>query len=235
MPLGSLLPQLPATVRAVQDDLTAGYRSGARRAVPLAIVVGAFGISFGVLWRAAGFGIGAPIVFSAVTFAGSAQFAVLSVLKVDGGVAAAITAGILLNVRYVPIGISIARGFTGGSLRRLVQSQLVVDESWAISIAGGRFDRRVLLGAGFLIYVAWVLGTAIGVAGGGSLGNPARFGLDAAFPALFLALLAPRLADRRGLAAALIGGALAAALIPVARPGVPIVAASLGCLAGLRR
>ncbi len=159
----------------------------------------------------------------------------LSVLNADGGVAAAVTAGILLNVRYVPIGISIARGFAGGPVRRLVQSQLVVDESWALSIAGGRFSRRVLLGAGFLIYLAWVVGTAIGVAGGGSLGNPARFGLDAAFPALFLALLAPRLSDRRGLAAALVGGTLAAALIPFARPGIPIVAAGLGCLVGLRR
>ncbi len=203
--------------------------------MPLAIAVGTFGISFGVLARSAGFGVWAPVVFSVATFAGSAQFAVVSVLKNDGGVAAAITAGVLLNVRYVPIGISIASGFVGGPLRRLAESQLVVDESWAISIAGGRFDRRVLAGAGALIYAAWVAGTAVGVGGGGALGDPARFGLDAAFPALFLALLAPRLASRRGVVAAVTGGVLAAALIPVARPGIPIIAASLGCLAGLRR
>jgi 4-azaleucine resistance transporter AzlC len=235
LPFRPLLPQLQAAVRAVQDDLSGTYLTGARRAVPLAIAVGTFGISFGVLARAGGFGIWAPLVFSAATFAGSAQFAVVSVLTAKGGVAAAITAGVLLNVRYVPIGISIATGFVGRLLRRLAESQLVVDESWAISIGGGRFDRRVLLGAGALIYAAWVAGTAIGVAGGGALGNPSRYGLDAAFPALFLALLAPRLVEGRAIVAAVTGGALAAALIPVARPGIPIIAATLGCLAGLRR
>jgi predicted branched-subunit amino acid permease len=180
-------------------------------------------------------GIWAPLAFSAATFAGSAQFAAVSVLKDEGGVAAAIAAAVLLNVRYVPIGISIASGFGGRVLRRLGESQLVVDESWAISIAGGRFDRRLLVGAGLVLYAAWVGGTAIGIVGGGVIGNPVRFGLDAAFPALFLALLAPRLHDRTALLAAVIGGTLAALLIPVARPGVPIVVASLGCLVGLRR
>jgi 4-azaleucine resistance transporter AzlC len=215
--------------------LNGAYLTGTRRAVPLAVAVGAFGVSFGVLARAAGFGVWAPLVFSAATFAGSAQFAAVSVLENHGAVAAAITAAVLLNVRYVPIGVSIAAGFFGGGLRRLVESQLVVDESWAISIAGGRFDRRVLVGAGLLLYAAWVGGTAIGVVGGGAIGDPARYGLDAAFPALFLALLAPRLAERRALLAALAGGGLAAALIPIARPGIPIVAASLGCLVGLKR
>jgi predicted branched-subunit amino acid permease len=188
-----------------------------------------------VLARAAEMGIWAPLVFSMATFAGSAQFAALSVLDHGGGLAAAITAAVLLNVRYVPIGISIASGFTGRTLRRLAEAQLVVDESWAISIGGGRFDRRVLVGAGLLIYAAWVAGTALGVVGGGVIGNPSRYGLDAAFPALFLALLAPRLRDRTALLAALIGGGLAAALIPFTQPGVPIVVASLGCLVGLRR
>jgi 4-azaleucine resistance transporter AzlC len=206
-----------------------------RRAIPLAIAVGAFGVSFGILARAAGFGIWAPLVFSAVTFAGSAQFAVVSVLKSDGGVAAAIAAAVLLNARYVPIGISVAGGFVGNALQRFGEAQLMVDESWAISIGGERFDRRLLVGAGSLIYVAWVAGTALGIVGGGAIGNPNRFGLDAAFPALFLALLAPRLRDRRALLAAVLGGALAAALIPVARPGIPIVAASLACLVGARR
>jgi predicted branched-subunit amino acid permease len=235
VPLGPVLPQLQAAVRAVQDDLTASYRTGARRAVPLAIAVGAFGISFGVLARAAGMGVWAPLAFSAATFAGSAQFAAVSVLNDRGGLAAAIAAAVLLNVRYVPIGISIARGFTGGQLRRLAEAQLVVDESWAISIGGTRFDRRLLVGAGLAIYAAWLGGTAVGVVGGGIVGDPRRYGLDAAFPALFLALLAPRLRDRRALVAALIGGSVAAALIPVARPGIPIIAASLGCLVGARR
>ena len=96
-------------------------------------------------------------------------------------------------------------------------------------------SRRVLLGAGALLYAGWVGGTALGVLGGSALGDPARLGLDAAFPALFLALLAPRLRERRALAAAVAGGALAAALIPVAPAGVPIIAAAAACFLGARR
>ena len=206
-----------------------------RLVAPLSVAVVAFGVSYGVLARTAHMGAFAPIVMSATTFAGSAQFAVASILHDRGGAAAAIAAAVLLNARYVPIGISIARGFTGGRARRLAESQLVVDESWAIAVGAGRFDRRVLVGAGLVLYAGWVGGTALGVLGGSALGNPNRLGLDAAFPALFLALVAPRLRERRALLAALAGGALAAALIPAAPPGVPIVAASAACLIGWRR
>jgi 4-azaleucine resistance transporter AzlC len=211
------------------------YKRGIRLIAPVAVAGFAFALSFGVLARAAGMASLAPIAMSATTFGGSAQFAALSVLHDGGGAATAIVAAVLLNLRHLPIGISIASGFTGGTARRLLESQLVVDESWAVSVGGGRFDRRVLVGAGGLLYVCWVGGTAVGVVGGSAIGNPNRFGLDAAFPALFLALAAPRLRERRALYAALLGGALAAALIPVAPPGIPIVAASAACLVGWRR
>ena len=117
-----------------------------------------------------------------------------------------------------------------------MESQLIVDESWALSARpDGSFDRRILLGAGLALYVAWVLGTIVGVLGGGVLGDPGRLGLDAAFPALFLALLVGQLRSRRAVAAAVAGGAIALALLPFAPPGVPLVAAVAGCLVGLRR
>ena len=83
--------------------------------------------------------------------------------------------------------------------------------------------------------MTWVLGTALGVLGGGFLGDPERLGLDAAFPALFLALLVGQLTTRRAVAAALAGGGIALVLLPFTPPGVPIVVAVLGCLLGLRR
>jgi len=86
----------------------ARYRKGIRVAVPFAVAVGAFGISFGVLAREAGIGSIASVVMSATTFAGSAQFAVASVLGTGGGVAAACIAALLLNARYGPIGMSVA-------------------------------------------------------------------------------------------------------------------------------
>ncbi len=197
--------------------------------------MGAFGVSFGVLARAAHMGIAAPIIMSLTTFAGSAQFAAAAVLADGGGIGAAVVAAILLNARYGPIGLSVSTALRGRLGTRFVQSQLVVDESWAVANQGdGRIDRALLVGAGLALYASWQLGTVIGVFGGDIIGDPETLGLDAAFPALFLALLAPQIRSRRGLTAAVAGGTIALALVPFARPGVPIIAASLGCLAGWR-
>ena len=212
------------------------YRDNVRAALAVAATVWFFGASFGLVARAAGMGVLAPLVMSATTFAGSAQFAVSSILGAGGGAAAAIAAAVLLNARYAPISISVAPLFHGRRLRRLLESQLIVDESWALASRGaGRFDRRILLGAGLLLYVSWVSGTAVGVLAGEALGNPKDLGLDGAFPALFLALLAPQLRAPRAALAAAAGGIIALALIPVTPAGTPIVAASAGCLLGLRR
>jgi 4-azaleucine resistance transporter AzlC len=207
-----------------------------RAILPLALAVFGFGLSFGVLARSAGMGVMAPIVMSATTFAGSAQFAAVSIAGAGGSVGAAVAAALLLNARYVPIGISVAPSLDGPLWRRFLLGQLTVDESWALSARGdGRFDVRTLAVAGFALFVAWISGTTIGVFAGNLLGNPTRFGLDAAFPALFLALLVPQLRPPRARGAAIAGGALALALIPVAPPGVPIIAASAACLLGWKR
>jgi predicted branched-subunit amino acid permease len=178
----------------------------------------------------------APIVMSITTFAGSAQFAAASIVDEDGAIAAAIAAAIFLNMRYAPIAISVAPLFRGPPWRRVLEAQLVVDESWAISNrGGGPFDLGLLLGAGLVLYPVWVLGTVIGVLAGDLLGDPEQLGLDAAFPALFLALLIPLLRTRVAIAAALGGAAVALALVPIAPPGIPIVAAAAVCLIGLSR
>ncbi len=211
-----------------------------RLAAPLGAAVGIFGVSFGILARAAGMGWLAPIVMSATTFAGSAQFAAVSVLASAGaaGVVAAVTAAVMLNSRYLPIGLSVAPALRGPAAARLLQGQLVVDESWAVaSLGGGRFDRRTLLVTGVVLYAAWVAGTTVGVVGGSALGDPSKLGLDAAFPALFLALLVQQLRGRGGrrpLAAAVLGSGIALALLPFTPAGIPIVAASAACLIGLR-
>jgi predicted branched-subunit amino acid permease len=124
----------------------------------------------------------------------------------------------------------------GRPLARATQGQVVIDESWAVShLGGGRYDPRLLVGAGLTIYAAWVLCSMIGVLAGQVLGDPETLGLDAAFPALFLALLAGQVRERRLVLAALAGAAVALAMVPLTPPGVPIVAAGLVCLAGLRR
>jgi 4-azaleucine resistance transporter AzlC len=209
-----------------------GARVGASL-VPAAVALGA---SFGVLARTAHLDAAAAIVMSATTFAGSAQVAAVSVLGAGGGVAAAGAAALLLNARYAPIGISIAQSFRGNLLKRVAESQLVVDESWALAGGGTkRFDKRVFLVVGLMLWVAWTGGTAVGVLLGSAIGDPSAFGLDGAFAALFVALLAMQLRDRWRVAAGTGGAVIAAALIPFTPPGVPIIAATAAVLVGSRR
>ena len=212
------------------------YRAGARAVAPLAIAAASFGAAFGILAQTAGMGAVAPIVMSATTFAGAAQFAAASVLDEGGGVLAAVGAAVLLNARYAAISLAVAPDFKGSRLRRFLESQLIVDESWAVAqVGGGRIDRRLLVGAGLVLFPFWVGGTAVGVLFGDVLGDPERLGLDAAFPALFLALLVTQLVNRRAVLAAVAGGLIALVLIPIAPPGVPVIAAAAVCLAGLVR
>ncbi len=211
------------------------FAHGARKVAPFSIAVLGFGISFGVLARPT-MGSIAPIVMSATTFAGSAQFAAASILGADGTLAAAVVAAVLLNARYAPIGLSVAPSLSGPWWSRLLRAQLIVDETWALSADGrGGHDPRIIVGGGLVLYAAWVIGTALGVLFGDLIGDPARLGLDAAFPALFLALLVPRLDRPEARVAALLGAAIALALTPIAPAGVPIIAAGLACLVGWRR
>ena len=212
------------------------YREGAKRIAALTPAALSFGAAFGVLARANGIDATAAIVMSATTFAGAAQFAAISVLHDGGTIAAAVAAAVLLNTRYLAISLAIAPAFEGTRLRRLFESQLIVDESWAVSQAGkGRVDRKILVGAGLVLFPFWVGGTAIGAVAGDVLGDPKKLGFDGALPSLFLALLVAQLVDRRAKIAALAGGAVALVLIPHTPAGIPVIAAAGVSLWGLRR
>src|ERR671910_1949836 len=151
------------------------YLAGARAGVPFALATFVLGISFGVLARSLGWGVVAPIVFSVITFSGSAQFAVVAVLGAGGGALAAIVAAILLNSRFLPMGVAVAPFLKGGPLRRGVGGQAGIDASWALaSRGGGRFDREVMIGASLPQVAAWIVGTAIGALGGNFIGNAER-------------------------------------------------------------
>lgn len=177
----------------------------------------------------------APIVMSAVLFAGSAQFAATAVLAAGGGAAAAIAAGVLLNLRYGPMGVALAPSLRGGWRRRAAVGQAMIDFSWAAASRGaGRFDAPFMVGTTLPSYPAWVGGTTVGVLAGDLIGDPAALGLDALFPAFFLALLLEgELRPRRPRVVAGLGAAIALALVPVTPPGMPVIAASCAALLGL--
>ena len=212
------------------------FRSGMRLGIPYAGASALLAISFGVLAEPL-MGPVAPIVMSALVFAGSAQFAAAAVLAAGGGAVAAIAAGILLNLRYGPMGIALAPSLRGGALRRAAIGQAMIDFSWAAaSRGGGRFDPPFMLGATVPSYPCWVGGTAIGVLAGDSIGDPAALGLDAIFPAFFLCLLVEgELRPGPPAVVAGLGSLIALVLIPFTPAGVPVIAASAAALLGLRR
>jgi 4-azaleucine resistance transporter AzlC len=213
---GSLLDERP-------EDT---YRAGLRAALPLVVPTGLIGVVFGVNAADAGWGSLAPIVMSVVVFAGSAQFALLSVLSDGGTLIAALAAAVLINMRFLVMGIALAPSLVGGRLRRTLEGQTLVDASFVLAANGdGTFARRRLIGATAPQFLVWILGTAVGVLAGDSIPDPEALGLDVLFPAFFLALLAAelRIPERRRIAAA--AAVIALVLVPIAPAGVPIVAA----------
>jgi len=216
--------------------MTAGFRAGVRAGLPFALAGGLLATSFGVLALDVGIPGWAAVLMSAIVFAGSAQFAAISIVAAGGGLGAAIGAAALMNSRFLPMGIALAPSLRGGAVSRAVQGQTVVDASWVMANqGGGRFDRHFLFGATAVQYVTWLGGTAVGALGGGLLGDTQALGFDAIFPAFFLALLLPELRDARARGVALAGGLIALALVPLAPPGVPVLAASVAALVGLKR
>ena len=209
------------------DSPRARLRAGIRRGLPFGIAVFAIAVSFGVLARPL-MGVVAPIVMSIVVFSGAAQFGSLAILAAGGGTGAAIAAGVLLNARYLAMGLALAPSLRGRALSRAGFAMTVVDASWAAASTGnGRFDPWYLVGATVPQYPGWVLGTVVGVLAGHALGDPRSLGLDALFPAFFVALLYEEVRGRRKAIAAGGGAAIALVLTPLTPPGLPILAAAL--------
>src|SRR3954452_19863180 len=215
-------------------DRNRRLREGLRAGVPFALASGLLALSFGVVAKGTWLSAGAAIAMSAIVFAGSAQFTAIAILSQGGTVAAAVVAAALVHSRFLPMGVALGPSLPGGPVRRAVQGQAIVDASWAIAGRGdGTFDRWLLFGSSAVQYLGWVGGTIVGALFGNVLGDPDKIGLDAIYPAFFLALLIEELDDRRSRFVALLGGLIAFALVPVAPAGVPVLAASFAALAGL--
>lgn len=218
------------------EEQHASFRRGLRLGFPFAAVGFFLSVSFGVLARQAGFSVAQASVTAMIVFAGSAQFAALSVVTAGGGIPAALTAGSLMNARFLAMGIALAPSLPGGPWRRAAQGQTVVDSSWALAHRGdGTFDRWLLFGTTLPQYVAWTLGSVVGAVSGDLLGDTDRLGLDAIYPVFFLSLLIAELRDRTSRRVALAGALVALALVPLAPPGIPILAASAVALVGVVR
>ncbi len=187
------------------------------------------GVSFGAIAVASGVSPVKTVAMSVFVFAGGAQFVAVGIAGAGGGAIAAVSAGLLLNVRHLPFGLAIGDLFRSRRAT-LLGSHLLIDESVAFAL--GQTDpavrRRAYWLAGGALFVAWNVGGLIGAVAGRAAGDPAVFGVDAAFPAALLALVLPTLRQRPALRVAVGGAAVALATAPFLPPGLPVLAALLG-------
>jgi predicted branched-subunit amino acid permease len=200
------------------------------------IATGAYGISFGALSVAAGLNIWQTIALSALLFSGASQFAVVGVVAAGGAGAAAVATSSLLGMRNGLYGLQMSRLLKVQGLRRLPAAQLTIDESTAVAIGQPELaaQRLGFWGTGITVYVLWNLSTILGAVVGDALGNPKRYGLDAAAPAAFCALLWPRLKSGDTRAVAAVAAVIALVVAPHAPAGVPVLVAALAAIvAGL--
>ncbi|GIU90733.1 MAG: hypothetical protein KatS3mg010_1832 [Acidimicrobiia bacterium] len=206
-----------------------------RDALGIGVATGAYGVSFGAISIAAGLSIAQTCALSALMFTGGSQFALVGSAGSPGAGAAT---AIMLGARNALYGVRLSPILRVRGVRRLAAAQLVIDESSAMAIAQreARAGRLAFWATGLAVFALWNLGTVAGALGAGALDDPDALGLDAAVPAAFLALLAPRMHGREPWSVAVGGAAVALALTPVAPAGVPVLcAAAVAVVVGLRR
>jgi len=204
---------------------------GTLRDIALVCVADAIvGASFGTITVSGGMHLWVPVTMSVLVFAGGAQFAAAGVALAGGSTAAVVVAGLVLNARLVPYGFAVADVLGGRWWTRLLGAHVVVDESVAFTLRQRDRQRRraAFWTCGLALFVCWNLAVAFGALAGTAIGDTGVFGLDAAFPAVALALVLPALADRGTRNAALLGAAIAVATTPFLPAGLPLLLALAG-------
>jgi 4-azaleucine resistance transporter AzlC len=217
------------------DDATA-RSSVLRSAVGIGLYAGAFGASFGALATGSGLSVGQAMTLSLVMFSGASQFAFTGVAAAGGSAVAAVAAALLLGLRNAFYGVSLTGILAPRGLARLWTAYFVLDETTAMAVGqpSRSLQRYAFWSTGLILCALWQVGSLLGALVGTAV-DPADFGLDAAAPAVFLALLWPGLRQREARWVAAGGAAVALALVPVAPQGVPVLAsAGVALIAGLR-
>lgn len=223
-PPGSSAAPLPAA-----DSWPPVRATVLRNAAAIGVTTGAYALSFGAIATAGGLSVLQTCLLSLLMFTGASQYALVGVLGGGGAPATAAATAILLGTRNVFYGLRLSSLLRVRGLRRLIAAELVIDESTAMSL-GQDDDRANRLGfwaTGASVYLCWNLGTLVGALGAQALPDPRAVGLDAAAPAAFLALLAPRVRSRATVAIALAAAAVAVATVPVLPVGGPVLLAAL--------
>lgn len=209
------------TRRLVQGDLA--------RDIGLVLLAdGIVGLSFGAIAVGSGLPVWLPMLLSVLVFAGAAQFLFVGIIAAGGNPVAAVLAGLLVNARHVPFGFAVG-DVLGSGWRKWVGTHVMIDETVAFALAQRDAERRkaAYWACGVGLFVCWNVGVVLGAVAGTAVSDTAALGLDAAFPAVLLALALPSLRDKATGAAALVGVAVALAATPVLPAGLPVLLALL--------
>ncbi len=200
-----------------------------RNALGIAVASGAYAVSFGALSTIAGLSLLQTCALSALMFTGASQFALVGVIGGGGSVWAGVMTAALLGSRNALYGLRLSALLDLRGWRHPAAAHFVIDETTAMAIGQDALpsSRYAFWATGVSLFVLWNTGTLIGALATHALPDPKAFGLDAAPPAAFLALLAPRLRGRESIAIALAGGIVALLLLPFVPPGVPLLAVAL--------
>ncbi|TDQ48484.1 AzlC family ABC transporter permease [Actinorugispora endophytica] len=222
----SFSPPLPALLGRppVRDGLGVG------------LAVGFSGLAFGTSAVTAGLSVAQACALSLLAFTGASQFALVGVVAGGGSLVAGALGALLLGGRNTLYGLRLADLLQFRGARRAAAAHGVIDETTAVALAqSGRSDARAGFTATFVtLFALWNATTLVGALATERIGDPAVFGLDAVGPAIFLALLWPRLREGgRTLAVALLGAAIALAATPFLPPGLPVLLASVAALVTL--
>jgi predicted branched-subunit amino acid permease len=167
-------------------------------------------------------------VLSLLVFTGASQYAMAGIVASGGSMWSGSATALLLGTRNTLYGLRLASLLRLRGWRRLLGAQIVIDESTAMAIKpqDPGAGRLAFYATGVGIYVLWNLATLIGAVAGDAIGDTEAYGLDAAVPAAFIALLWPRLDSAFTRVTALTAATLALLLVPVTRPGFPVIAAA---------
>jgi 4-azaleucine resistance transporter AzlC len=207
-----------------------------RDSLGVGIATGLYGVSFGAVSVAAGLSVLQTCALSLVMFTGASQFAFVGVAAAGGAPLSGALTALMLGTRNTLYGLRLAPLLRFEGWRRVTTSHLVIDESTAMSVMRTTQEdaRTGFLTTGIAVFTLWNLFTLVGALAGNLIGDPRTYGLDAAVGGAFLALLWPRLSDRRNRAVAGCAAAVALGVVPVTAAGVPVlVAGGVALLAGL--
>ncbi|MFF5187775.1 AzlC family ABC transporter permease [Streptomyces sp. NPDC000345] len=206
-----------------------------RDALGVGVAVGLSGFAFGVTSAGSGLTVWQTCALSLLVFTGASQFALVGALAAGGNPLTAAAGAFFLGVRNAFYGLRLSEVLVLPRAVRPLAAQWVIDETAAVSLAqtGRRAARIGFAVTGVSLYVLWNLTTLLGALGAEAIGDTDAWGLDAAGPAVFLALLAPMLRTGTERTVAGLAVLLGLGLLPVVPAGVPVLVAALAAPAVL--